>query len=273
MRKIKCYLFWVFLCFGIHYCQGQTRDNENIYDQESIFRVTDTMLTLSTYVDNSLIKWQSGDKEWEIFANNFYQTHQMLDSAVSFAKKDSNCMYVIIRHVTSYWKTVKPGFSNTRTKLFKDYLIWNGVDPMSIWISLDTICNCKPIEYSENCLHYYQVKKVNMRRFCGWIKEGGDNFLSNAYLYGIVTNNCFGGQQEIGRSDSTGRFMCYVPDVPITIVIKDESGAELMKLNIGTGQLTDKMIIDLEKRGKRKNSVREGFLNKCKLLQGRIVNN
>ena len=243
MKTGKFYLFVVCLsCFS--FCFGQKDHRFN----DVFFTETDTMVTLSSCIASGLIRWNRNHECWTTKADTILHTQQILDSVITFIRRDINSSYVITKHVSAQWKTLKPYSENRSSRLLKDYLVWRGVDSMSLWLALDTVPNCPPLISNENCRHYFEIIKVKPRLFSGWIKEGVDKILPNAYLYGIVIDNYFGGQQEIGRSDSTGRFVCYVPNVPMTIVIKDKSGAELKKFNIGTEQQIDNMIINLEKR-------------------------
>lgn len=245
MKKNKIHIVVVcLLCFASFFCQGQQEEKTHWWYDETTFSVSDTMVTLSSQIDMGLNRWQSEHENWVMETDSFSKTQQrMLDSVASFAKRDSNCSYVITRYGTSYWKLVNPRLSMNRAKLLRNYLVWRGVDSLSIWLAIDTIPNCQPLDFSKGCLHYYEIKKVGTRQYSGWIKERRNKCLPNAYLYGVV-KNCFHRQllKEIGRSDKDGRFVCNVPNVPISIVIKDESHTELMRFRLDEGEQIDKKI-------------------------------
>ena len=157
-KTILCVVLGLLLIFP---CQGQQEEKTNWWYDEITFSVSDTMVTISSQIDMGLSRWHSKHENWaEAETDSIFPTLQkMLDSIASFAKRDPNCSYVITRYGTSYWKWGNRRLSMNRAELLKDYLVWCGVDSSSIWITLDTIPNCQPLEYSKNCLHYYEIKK------------------------------------------------------------------------------------------------------------------
>ena len=226
--------------------QGQKGVNDSsLYDDGVVFSVTGTKVTLPTCLIPALIRWRGDHENWASKADSILQTQRMLDSTVSFVKRDINCSYVITRYGTSERFSFRPEFYSRLSRLLTDYMVWRGVDPLTLWLAYDTIPNadCKPLyEDSEICQGYYEIKEVGTRQYSGWIKDENDQCLPNAYLYGEVMGSCIGSRRVIGRSDSVGRFECNLPNLPMTIVIKDESRKELENLTLEEGKQLDKKI-------------------------------
>lgn len=241
MGKIRTSLLVVFFTFSLLYCHGESI-NISIFDEEKIYTEIDNKIAMSPCIIDGLFRWRRNNGNWATKSDSILQTQQVLDSVVSFIKRDRNCSYVVIFHVNAFGKTMKPDLMNRSSRLLKDYLVWSGVDSMSLWLALDTIPNDPIVLCNESKRQYFEIIKIKNRQFSGWIKDGRNNFLPNAYLYGVVMNNVHGGWERIGRCDSTGRFVCLIPNVPMTIVIKDESQTELMRVNLEEGDLIDKKI-------------------------------
>ena len=252
MERIKLYLWVICLTFSPICSHGQSVITSLSADGKILYIGTDSKVALSSCILFGLGRWRNNHENWETKADSILQTQRVLDSVVSFTKRYSYCSYVITNHVTARWKSIRPWQLNRSSKILKDYLVWNGVDSMSLWLALDTIPNPPSLVSDEYVSHYHEIIKVENRQFSGWLKEGRNKYLPNAYLYGFVMDNCFGGQQKIGRSDSMGHFECSVPNVPMTIIIQDENHSEKMRFNLKEGGQIDKKIRIPRKRGRRK---------------------
>ena len=81
------------LCYSPICSHGQSVNTTLSADGEDddIIREADGKFTLSSYVLFGLGRWCNNHENWETKADSILQTQHVLDSVVSFTKRDSDC--------------------------------------------------------------------------------------------------------------------------------------------------------------------------------------